>query len=211
MKVTILYDNTVWEKGLRSDWGFSCMVEAHGKTILFDTGANGNILRDNMNKLGIDPKVVDDVFISHTHFDHTGGLNAFLELNPVRVFIPSSCRVAKTDAAITRVKEPLEIHDHIFSTGELSGIEQSLVVRTETGVAIIAGCSHPGVRMILNRAARHGQVEMLLGGLHGFREFALLENLKLVCPTHCTQFKKEIQTMYPHSYQEGGAGRVIQF
>ncbi|MFZ2631986.1 MAG: hypothetical protein WA081_14985 [Desulfosalsimonadaceae bacterium] len=33
MKITILYDNTAWDSRLTADWGFSCLVEAHGKKI----------------------------------------------------------------------------------------------------------------------------------------------------------------------------------
>jgi len=39
MKVTILYDNTVFQSGLESDWGFSCLVETQNRTILFDAGS----------------------------------------------------------------------------------------------------------------------------------------------------------------------------
>ena len=59
MKVTIIYDNTVWDEKLIPDWGFSCLVEAHGKTILFDTGAKENILIENMNKLDINPLLIN--------------------------------------------------------------------------------------------------------------------------------------------------------
>jgi 7,8-dihydropterin-6-yl-methyl-4-(beta-D-ribofuranosyl)aminobenzene 5'-phosphate synthase len=44
MKATIVFDNTTTRAGLKSDWGFSCFVEANDKRILFDTGANGDIL-----------------------------------------------------------------------------------------------------------------------------------------------------------------------
>ncbi|GAI83771.1 unnamed protein product [marine sediment metagenome] len=44
MKVTIIYDNEVAKEGFKADWGFSCFIEAYGKKILFDTGANGSIL-----------------------------------------------------------------------------------------------------------------------------------------------------------------------
>ena len=77
MKVTIIYDNTSARPELQADWGFSALVEAKGKRILFDTGADGRILLSNMEKLKIDPKEIEDVFISHLHWDHTGGLSAF--------------------------------------------------------------------------------------------------------------------------------------
>ena len=81
MKITILYDNETVGKNFIADWGFSCLIETDGRRILFDTGAKGDILFRNMALLSTDPREIDDVFISHAHFDHTGGLSAFLDLN----------------------------------------------------------------------------------------------------------------------------------
>ena len=210
MKITIIYDNDVWQTGLKPDWGFSCLVEVYGKAILFDTGANGRILLGNMIKLDIDPRKIDEVFISHSHFDHMGGLLDFLSINPCRVYIPLSCSAPAGRGEITKVKAPLKMHEDIYSTGELSGIEQSLIINTETGPVVIAGCSHPGVGKILEAAAPHGSVTALIGGLHGFNEFNLIEDLEMICPTHCTQYKREIKSLYPGKYEEGGAGRIIE-
>ncbi len=52
MKVTIIYDNTVFEGNLKSDWGFSGLVEVKDRTILFDTGANGSILLSKYGGIG---------------------------------------------------------------------------------------------------------------------------------------------------------------
>jgi hypothetical protein len=44
VKITIVYDNEVWEEGLEADWGFSCLVEAdNSPRILFDTGGRGSM------------------------------------------------------------------------------------------------------------------------------------------------------------------------
>ena len=79
MKITIVYDNNA-EPGLKADWGFSALIELNEKRekILFDTGANSEILFYNLKKLNINPKDVDIIVISHRHWDHTGGLKEFL-------------------------------------------------------------------------------------------------------------------------------------
>ncbi len=210
MKITIVYDNTAFRRDLKADWGFSCVVEAHDRTILFDTGAKGLILLNNMRELGINPADITDVFISHAHFDHTGGLADFLNINPVTVYIPRSCRKPAGAAEVITVKEPVKMYPDIFSTGELMNKEQSLVIKTDDGVAVVAGCSHPGVEAICAAALQRGPVYALIGGLHGFREFSLLEDVALVCPTHCTRFIPEIKARFPEKYVAGGAGKVIE-
>lgn len=210
MKVTIVYDNDVSKEGLEADWGFSCLLEAENiPKILFDTGTKGKMLLANIEKLDIDPSSVNEVFISHAHFDHTGGLADFLGVNKkAKIYVPPSFAGPVEREAIA-ISEPTKIHENVFSTGELGGIEQSMAVKTDKGLVVIAGCSHPGVGNILRAVAQFGKVYALIGGLHGFREFDLLKDLELVCPTHCTQFKAEIKSLYPKKYVDGGAGKVI--
>ncbi len=210
--ITIVYDNGISQEGLDSDWGFSCLIEKEGApAILFDTGANGSILLSNMKKLKINPSAISEVFISHAHWDHTGGLSDFLKLNKnVKVYIPSSMPKPDDAEEVIAIREPMQIHKNFFSTGELKGIEQSLVIKGKEGLVVIAGCSHPGVGNILKAASEFGKVKVLIGGLHGFSEFDLIKNLDLICPTHCTQFKSKIKNLYPEKYISGGAGKIIQ-
>ncbi|MFP4446379.1 MAG: MBL fold metallo-hydrolase [Desulfosudaceae bacterium] len=206
MQLTIIYDNTTQNEALAPDWGFACRVEAHGRTILFDTGAKGSLLLDNMKKLGMNPGSFDEIFISHDHWDHTGGLADFLALNPVSCFIPEAFTTPAGPSPIRIGTAAQQIHDGIWSTGTLAGIEHSLVIAEKDKVIVVAGCSHPGVESILEAAGRIGRVSALIGGLHGFNRLQALRGLDLVCPTHCTQHIREIAGEYPDIYTAGGAG-----
>ena len=209
MKVTIIYDNTSLRKDLRADWGFSALVEARGRRVLFDTGARGDILLGNMRALGIDPRSIEEVFISHPHADHMGGLSDLLRIKTVRVVIPRSAPAPK-NVEVLRVEGPMEIHPGIYSTGELAKIEQSMVVDSDIGIVVISGCAHPGVGRILEVASGFRKVGGLIGGLHGFSDLDRLRDLDIVCPAHCTVHKSEIMRRYPEKCLEAGAGKVIE-
>jgi len=76
-KIKIIVDNNPYNRKLETSWGFSCIVEAADKTILFDTGGDGNVLMNNMSNLGVNPHDTDIVFLSHLHGDHVGGIYNF--------------------------------------------------------------------------------------------------------------------------------------
>lgn len=213
IKTTILYDNTIWKEGLLSDWGFSCLVEAHGKKILFDTGAKGDVLLNNMGKLDIDPSCIDAVFISHDHWDHVDGLQDFLKIKNVKVFCPESCVTEDKTIDLEKINTSCEIYRNIFSTGELGKEkkEQALLIKHENDITVIVGCSHPGVDKIMEKATEFGTVKNIIGGFHDFSDIDSLSFLEKICPTHCTIAINEIRNKYPEKYIQGGAGRVITF
>jgi len=212
MKITIVYDNEVRKSGLGAGWGFSSLVETEtAPPLLFDTGADGATLFHNMKKLGIDPGHIGIIVISHAHGDHTGGLWDILEVNrDARVYVPASSGIEIPGRKVTAVTESIRLSETLFSTGELKGIEQSLVLKTGKGVLVVVGCSHPGVGEIINAASEFGKVYGIVGGFHGFHDFDKLRGLSLICPCHCTQYKSEIRRLFPEQCVECGAGLELQ-
>jgi len=63
-RLAIVYDNNPYDYRLKSSWGFACLIELKGKTILFDTGGDGEILLYNMRVLNKDPTAIDAVRIA---------------------------------------------------------------------------------------------------------------------------------------------------
>ncbi len=212
MKITIVYDNTSIRNDLVADWGFSCFIEINDRKILFDTGGNGRILLENLINLNIDPEKIDDIVISHPDFEHIGGLSHILNLNQNAVIhIPVSFKGIKYPNKVKYYDKPIEIYPHIFLTGELDKQEQSLAIQTEKGLVLIVGCGHPGVGRIFESLTEFGKIYAIVGGLHGFNEFEILNDIEKICPTHCTQYKQKIKSLYPEKIIGGGVGAIIKF
>jgi len=212
MKITVVYDNCVRKAGLEAGWGFSALIQGRNTpAILFDTGADGQVLFHNMKKLSIDPESIGTIVISHTHWDHIGGLGDILEVNKgAEVYLPASSGGKIPGRKVTAVTGPAQIAENVFSTGELNAIEQSLVLKTEGGIVVVTGCSHPGVGEIIDAASGFGEVCGIIGGFHGFNDFDRLKELTMICPCHCTQYKKEIGQLFPEQYLACGAGAEIE-
>ena len=211
MKITIVYDNTTSKPDLIADWGWSCFIETEEKNILFDTGGNGKILLENLISLNINPESIDDVVISHPDFDHIGGLSTFLNLNhKAIVHIPISFRGIRYRNEVKYYDKPTQIYENIFLTGELNKREQSLAIKTEKGLILMIGCGHPGIRIIIDSVSQFGKVYAIIGGLHEFDEFEVLENLDKICPAHCTKYKEKIKILHPEKYIKNGVGEIFE-
>ena len=81
MKLKIIIENTVFQPTAKGELGFCLFIETDDKhTILFDTGQSG-LFAENAKLFDIDIAKIDCLVLSHGHYDHTGGLRRFLELN----------------------------------------------------------------------------------------------------------------------------------
>ena len=227
--LTIVYDNLALDARLKTAWGFACLVETGQAIVLFDTGGEGPTLMGNMAVLGIDPRRIDAVVLSHVHNDHTGGLDALLAVNDLAaVFVPRSfpdefkTRVSKR-APVIQVREPMTITDHIRMTGELGSaiVEQSLIVETDRGLIVMTGCAHPGIVEIVRRAKAYGEVYLVMGGFHlgdkSAREVdAIIAELKRlgvrqVAPCHCTgdEAIQQFRAAFSADFIQAGVGAVL--
>jgi 7,8-dihydropterin-6-yl-methyl-4-(beta-D-ribofuranosyl)aminobenzene 5'-phosphate synthase len=83
--VQILCDNNIGRMDFLGEHGFAALIEHDGRRYLFDTG-QGHTLPHNVQRGGIALKGIAAIFLSHGHFDHTGGLAWVLEqTGPVNV------------------------------------------------------------------------------------------------------------------------------
>ncbi|MFP3949642.1 MAG: MBL fold metallo-hydrolase [Candidatus Micrarchaeia archaeon] len=202
MKITIVYDNEA-EEGLKSGWGFSCLIEGR-KKVLFDTGADGPTLISNMEKLNIEPASIDVVVLSHPHGDHTGGLRGLLEkAGKPEIYAPFELDIPNFHF----VSDVAEICNGI--SAHSLGFEQYLLLEISRGLLIIGGCSHPGLGNMIDDASGFGEVYGVLGGFHGFSELDKLETIRFIAPCHCTAKKQEILQRFSQA-EECAAGKIFE-
>ncbi len=100
MEITILCDNTV-SSGARSmlgEHGFAALIRHGGEAALFDTGQTGIPLINNLKVLRAGK--VEEVVLSHGHYDHSGGLPRLIESD----FAPSRIMTHR-DAFFPRYKK----------------------------------------------------------------------------------------------------------
>jgi 7,8-dihydropterin-6-yl-methyl-4-(beta-D-ribofuranosyl)aminobenzene 5'-phosphate synthase len=132
VKVTVLYDNYVFDEACDPDWGFACLITGTEMTILFDTGGKGDLLLANFEKMAVRPTDVELIVISHNHRDHTGGLLPFLKRNrDVSVFLPAKTPedlvrdAGELSAEATVVNEPTTICKGAVVLGPMGEIRLS--------------------------------------------------------------------------------------
>lgn len=244
MTFAVVYNNIAHNRNFKTSWGNACLIEGDEETILFDTGGDGSILLSNLKELKIDPSNIDVVVLSHIHGDHIGGLWEFLKQNSkVRVYFPHSFpqsfqdRVRSYGAEAISVSKSTEVSKSVYpvteqssygvySTGEMgtSIKEQSLIVKTEKGLAILTGCAHPGIVKIVEESQKllNERTFLILGGFHlmGYSKKeiqGIIEKLRQlgvekIAPNHCTgerateMFRKE----WGKDFIDAGCGAIIK-
>ncbi len=236
MELTILYDNASCGASFQSGWGFSCLADG---CILFDTGEAPASLFHNMAQLKVDPDRIEAVVISHDHWDHTGGLWELLKRRKgLKVYACPGFsggfkqKVKTLEGCLIESGGFQEIDARISVTGEIPGQyngeylpEQALMVKTESGTAVVTGCSHPGIVTMIEKVKDlfpEKPVVLVLGGFHLKNEnsgtirsiaSALMKTGVLrVGPTHCTGKDAQIvfRELFGNGYMPLCAGKHLE-
>lgn len=235
VRLTVVFDNNRVTSGTETGWGFSCWIDVAGVNLLFDTGSQGDVLLRNVHKLGLDPANLQEVVISHMHWDHTGGLKKLLAINPhLVVYLPSSAtrgevaELESSGASVHLIREAKEILPGVWTTGTLGGAipEQALVLKTDEGLAVLTGCAHPGVVKILRTVKKmfpEERLNLVMGGFHLWSrreseikpivdEFRQL-GVEHPAPCHCSGdlARALFEAVYGDDYYPAGVGFRIEF
>ncbi len=134
MKIHVLVENTT-DSDLQCEHGLSLYIEYKGKKILLDAGST-EVFADNAKQMSIDLTAVDLAFLSHGHYDHSGGFNAFIGENksaPVYAMESAMGRYASTSGGVMHeigvpeaVKEVLK--ERITAVDKVTQVAEGIVL-----------------------------------------------------------------------------------
>ncbi|MFA5062979.1 MAG: MBL fold metallo-hydrolase [Candidatus Omnitrophota bacterium] len=214
--------STKWERFIRR-WGVAFLI---GEDVLFDTFGDPDVFLDNMHRFNVDAAKIKHIILSHDDWDHISGLWYLIrDRKDITVYVCPGFkqeikdRIVAFGARLIEVSGILQIKDSVYSTGELCKLsegrkiyEQSVVIRTADGLAVICGCAHPGVVNIIREVKENFQtnVHLLIGGLHlkdntNEKNRNIIEELRKlgirkVAPLHCTG--QSAQNLFKKSYKD---------
>ena len=80
MKIVTLVENTCGYEGCIAEHGLSIYIETEKHKLLLDTGQTDAVVK-NAEVMGVDLSLVDTVILSHGHYDHSGGILPFSQIN----------------------------------------------------------------------------------------------------------------------------------
>lgn len=157
MRLYTLVEETAAAPEFGCEHGLSLYLACESEHLLFDLGQSDLFLR-NAHTLGLDLARVDRAFLSHGHYDHGGGLSAFLRENdhaPVyvhpRAFEPHFSRKPEGVRPIG-LDPALAHHPRMVPTGDVYEVSPNLLL-----FADVTGCDclSEGGKNLLEREGEH--------------------------------------------------------
>jgi 7,8-dihydropterin-6-yl-methyl-4-(beta-D-ribofuranosyl)aminobenzene 5'-phosphate synthase len=231
LRITYLYDNIEAVPGVRSDWGFACLVEGRGSRVLFDTGAKPDVLAHNAEALHVDLGHLDALVLSHDHGDHVAGLPALGPRPGLPLFYAQGFKdtvvasLRESGAKLVPVSKSVEVRQGFRTSDEFgtSIREEALLIDSPDGLVVVVGCAHPGIVTMLQqiKASTGRPIHTVIGGFHllqtpadevarivaTFRELGVVR----AGPTHCSGADaiRRFKETYGGRFIPGGVGTVV--
>lgn len=118
LKITTIIENTDGGTGLLCEHGLSVYIETENHKVLVDAGASSQSL-ENAESLHIDLTKVDTLVLSHGHWDHSGGILPFAEIN-------------KTAKIYMKKEAPYDYVSTSHGSVKYAGIDQAILDLPQT-------------------------------------------------------------------------------
>jgi len=202
------------EPGFEQAFGYAVFIRYDGKQILFDTGADPDVLAKNLARAGVNLKDLDAVAVSHRDMDHAGGLSLIRKARPdLKVIVPKGDTLDGGPVAPLSDHVRLSPNVHLIRTHvdkPAMGItdELSLVITTQKGPYLITACSHTGLPRIVDKAIEVTGQDVFFQTGGTMYKFRSMENTKSVA-RHLKK-RKVAQVSPGHCGVDHGAMQLLK-
>lgn len=144
MDIVTLVENSCHDSRLRGEFGLSLLVQCAHATILFDMGAS-SLFAENAAILGVDLEGVDCAVLSHAHYDHGGGMEAFFDINKHSVLYHgqgvAGGYYGHVRAKIPTLLQPLAAHiPDTLTFCRYIGVESAVLTAQQHRLDGVSGC-----------------------------------------------------------------------
>ncbi|MBE0425892.1 MAG: MBL fold metallo-hydrolase [Nitrospirae bacterium] len=131
IRITVLCDNLVCRLAGSGEHGFSAFIEMDNGNYLFDTGIGHSIVANSF-VFGKDLRTVRKIFLSHGHYDHTGGLPEVLRLRgKVNVYAHPHVFLDRIAVLKKKTKETKRFVGIPFKKGYLESLGADFIFNTK--------------------------------------------------------------------------------
>ena len=72
--------------------GNSCLVYTKNTRILIDLGTTSQYICNELDKLGINPRDIDAILVTHTHADHINGIKTFIRKYHTKLYVTETLK-----------------------------------------------------------------------------------------------------------------------
>lgn len=139
MRIRVLVEDGARSPEVGCEHGLSLYIEANGRSILFDMGQSALFLK-NARTMKADIGAVDAAILSHGHYDHGGGMAAFLAANDradvyvnVRAFEPHHSVRAGGQTEDVGLSAALADNPRVKKIGALCSLDGGLTIFSGVG------------------------------------------------------------------------------
>ncbi|MDD6213331.1 MAG: MBL fold metallo-hydrolase [Clostridiales bacterium] len=117
MEVKVLVEDTA-KNGMACEHGLSIWITYKGNHYLVDTGAT-DLYTENARKMGLNLAEVEGVFLSHAHYDHSGGFLPFFKANEkAGVYLQKSAGYCRCYKIVGDMKKYIGIPSEVLENYE---------------------------------------------------------------------------------------------
>lgn len=162
MIIRVLVENTEGT-GLSGEHGLCLYVEYKGKNYLIDSGASG-LFAENAERMGIDLDSVDMAFLSHAHYDHSGGYPDFFARNDhAKVYLQRAAKNRSYFKIAGPIKKYIGIPegildnymDRFFYIDGAAEVDEGVYIVPHSSEGILERAKHTHMCVVVNQKTQY--------------------------------------------------------